>query len=207
MNGADFVETVRERNRMELGRLASDKAIIAVTGANLETDAVLRAAARAEVSARDSFETWADEESGDAGDLFERIAGERGEAAEAILADLDVSPEDVDDPVVAALGERTDAIGRVGATVGYSLVREAILLQTVNFFINEADRSRADQFRAHREHERDRIEDGATVLESLCDGEEDWEHAIEAATAVISTAYEDYANTLEAMGVNPKPVC
>jgi hypothetical protein len=51
----------------------------------------------------------------------------------------------------------------------------------------------------------DRVERAADALEAL-DGA-DRDVATVAAERVVEAAYEDYVDRLEAMGVNPKPVC
>jgi hypothetical protein len=47
---------------------------------------------------------------------------------------------------------------------------------------------------------------GKSVLDDVCEGD-DWDEAREAADAAVQADYDDYFETLEAMGVNPKPVC
>ena len=51
-----------------------------------------------------------------------------------------------------------------------------------------------------------RLDAGATLLETLCDPDDE-ERAVTAAIEAVEAAYREYAETLEAMGVDPKPVC
>ncbi len=37
--------------------------------------------------------------------------------------------------------------------------------------------------------------------------DDDWDAALDAASGAIGAAYDEYTETLEGMGVNPKPVC
>jgi hypothetical protein len=77
----------------------------------------------------------------------------------------------------------------------------------VNFFINEADNAAADEFRAIRSETQATVETGAEVLDVVCGPDADWVLAQKAAEDAIGTAYDDYAETLTGMGLDPKPVC
>jgi hypothetical protein len=72
----------------------------------------------------------------------------------------------------------------------------------VSFFVNEADEQRADTFREIRQ-EASALDYGETALEHLSESERD--PAATAATEAIEAAYDDYAETLEEMGLDTKP--
>jgi hypothetical protein len=206
MNGQELVDEVREGDATALSRLGSDKYLIAATGATLETDAVLGVGAAAAATGRDCFETWAGDATGPVGDAFAAAADEEHDQYDRIVAEGD--PTDAADPVRDVLERQDDTVERVAAGfVGRGLVRDRTTLQLVNFFVNEGDKGRADLFRTVRKSAQDDVETGADLLDALCDDASDWDRARTAAESVVEVAYEDYAGTLEAMGVDPKPVC
>jgi len=89
----------------------------------------------------------------------------------------------------------------VGAgLVGLPLVLDRLFLQGISFFVNEADEARADLFRDLRE-----TTDG--IRDSAADLDVDEERARNAASAVVTAAYDEYVDRLEAMGFDPKPIC
>jgi hypothetical protein len=52
------------------------------------------------------------------------------------------------------------------------------------------------------------LERATTLLETECgDDEACWDRALGAAAGAIEAAYGEYTESLESMGVNPKPVC
>jgi hypothetical protein len=92
---------------------------------------------------------------------------------------------------------------RLGGLLGWTLVAGKFTAQTTGYFTGQADPQTASTFRTHGADVEDLQE---RVLEALADGE-DRDAAEDAATAVVQAAYDDYFETLESMGVNPKPVC
>ena len=50
-------------------------------------------------------------------------------------------------------------------------------------------------------------EDAADLLDDACADDADWDAAEAAALDVVRAAYDDYVETLEDLGVNPKNVC
>ena len=224
MDAAEFTATLRDEKSTELDRLGSEKALVASTAAQLDTESVLAAAARAEARAVDTFEAWADSESDDgARAAFERVAAAEREHYERIAGRLDGEPPlapgesdgdtdtdaDADgDGLHAYLRSLDDAVERVAAgMVARPMVASRSLLQTINFFVNDADESSAALFREVRSETDAMVEEGVDLLDALCEDEEDWERAERAAGAAVDRAYESYAETLENMGVDPKPVC
>ncbi len=77
----------------------------------------------------------------------------------------------------------------------------------MSFFINEADERRADVFRDLRADTRENVEDGVAILAERCEDDDDWNRAFDAATETVQVAYDDYADTLTGMGLDPKPIC
>jgi len=206
MDGQTLVERVRDGQRVELERLGSDKALIAATDATLEPDAVLGVFVGQERQLGDAVERWADQ--ADDGRVQEAFASAAASARDHV-ADLEV--ELTGDPPAGdglELGDPGTVPEQVGAGfVGGSLVADRTLLQGISFFVNEADRGRADLLRTIREDVEDRLDTGADLLGECCADEGDWDRALTAAEAVVAAAYEEYATTLERMGLDPKPVC
>jgi len=205
-----FVDAVRGACGTELDRLGSEKALIAATAARLERQQVLGSALAAERRAAETFDAWADDETDDrAREAFAATADRERDHADRVraLGELEASPPDPD-----ALHEHLrgveGSVERVAAgLVARPLVASRSLLQVVNFFVNEADTAAADTFRSLRSDTDDTVADGAALLEALCAEEADWERALSAAEDAVAVAYREYADTLEGMGVDPKPVC
>ena len=209
MNGQTLVDGVRESERTELDRLGSDKAMIAATAADLDTDPVLEHVASTLDGLGTTCEAWAAEGDGDAAALFAATAEAASEEFDRVTAAMDDSAEPTGHApaVVATLdGFETDP-ARVGGLVGQSLAFDRTLLQAVNFFVNEADESRANVIRDVRTAASNRVDEAAAVLGEVCAGEDDWDAAEEAAIAVVDAAYAEYADALDALGIDPKPVC
>jgi hypothetical protein len=206
MDGARFREAVEDETATELDRMGSSKALMWTTDGDLDPDEVLRAAARAEHLAAETFARWSDdEEDARATALFDEVASMERAHAERVDADPgDEGP----DALHEHLRELDGTIERIAAgLVGRCLVTDATLAQTVSFHVGRAQRSVADTFRAIREENEELLERGLDELEHHCESEDDWERARDAAEETIRIAYDDYAETLEGMGVNPKPVC
>lgn len=211
MDADSFVEAVRDERATQLHRLGSDKYLIAATGADLAEGSVLESVARDAASGRETFEFWVKSEDGQAAETFATAAETEREGLDRLRERLDEG-DDIDEPapdgaVHEALGEAETTVERAGALVGRALVRDRTLLQVVNFFVNEGDSAGADFARDLRSDAGDQRDAGADLLEQVCGDEGDWESAQAAAERVIGAAYDEYADALEAMGVDPKPVC
>ncbi len=205
----DFVEAVREECGTELARLGSEKALIATTAAQLERERVLGSVLAAERRAAETFTAWADDEDDDrARAAFERVAEREREHADR-MRELGASAEETGpDPLHDHLRGLEDTVERAGAgLVARPLVASRSLLQVVNFFINEADTAAAETVRSLRSETDEAVEEGAALLGEVCTDEADWKRALSAAEAAVAVAYREYADTLEGMGVDPKPVC
>jgi hypothetical protein len=212
MDADGFLEAVRDERATQLHRLGSDKYLIAATGADLAEGPVLRSVAREAASGRETFESWTESEDGPAAEAFAVAAETERDHLDRIRERLDADDEDIgnippDGAVHDAFGAAETTAGRAGALVGRALVRDRTLLQVVNFFVNEGDSGGADFARELRSDAGDQRDAGADLLERVCEGADDRERAQAAAERGIGAAYEAYADALEAMGVDPKPVC
>lgn len=196
------VERVEAAMETELSRLGSEKLLLAVTGADIRDATVAGALAATLDVGADCCEAWA-AETGDAG-----VAAALADAAE-LYADLrattlDAWPDAASeaDPLVEP-ADPGDEPGRVGAgLVGLPLVLDRLLLQAVSYQVNEADTAAADRLRGFRET----VGTISVSAEGTLGVEAD-EGAVEAAVAVVEAAYERYADRLEDMGLDPKPLC
>ena len=210
MDGDELVEAVRASKATELERLGKEKALVAATDADLSTGAVLRAAAASGRRAQRTFEAWAESEPNEAArESFEGVAALEADHYDRVVAHLDDPPSDPEpDPLHASLRGIERTVERVGAgLVGRPMASERTLLQVVNFFVNEADDATANLFREFREETRELSGEGAALLDELCSGDEDWVLARKAAEDAVQVAYDDYAEALQGMGLDPKPVC
>ncbi|MFB6102154.1 MAG: rubrerythrin family protein [Haloplanus sp.] len=213
MDGDTLVETVTDRMATELNRLGSEKALVAATEAQLARERVLASALVAERRAAETFEQWADTETTpEAESAFERVADTERDHADRVAA-LMTDPDTVDaDPAPDALHEHLRSLDatpeRVAAgLVARPLVSERSLLQVVNFFVNEVDERTADTVRYLRSETEALVDDGAALLDICCERETEWERATEAAERTVAVAYDEYADRLHGMGVDPAPVC
>jgi len=201
--GADLIDAVRDDQQTELSRLGSSKTLYADTRGEMESDAVLAAVAAREAAASETFEAWSDDADESAASLFADAAteaAERREAVDAEAADRTPAMHDV-------LDDLEDTAERLGGFVGWTLVDERVKGQVTGFFTGQADPQTASTFRSAGGDVADLREDAADLLESVCEGDEDWDAAEAAAVDVVQAAYEEYVETLEDLGVNPKPVC
>ncbi|WP_266075458.1 ferritin family protein [Haladaptatus caseinilyticus] len=204
MNADDFDDSVRTAKSTELDRLGSQQLLVALTGADLEPEVVLTAVARSEHTAAETFSEWAGRSQRE---LFDRLAKQEEDHYERVVAELDTFEPAEIDPMHGRLRELDDDVSRAGGLVGRSLVGDKTLLQVVNFFVNKADERRANVFRDLRSDTQNNIGDGVSLLTDCCGGEADWEYARETAEEIVQIAYEDYADTLTGMGLDPKPIC
>lgn len=211
MDASAFIDRVNSDCATELERLGSEKALVATTMAELETDRVLETAAQAELRAEATFEAWSTDEDHDAArDAFEQCAEKERSHAAPIIDQLGQG-EDLDphaDDLHQYLRELETTPERVGAgMVGRPLASSRTLLQTINFFVNEADENTANLFRDIRAETETLAEEGATLLETVCQTDQDVKDAETASVKAIQTAYGEYAETLEGMGIDPRPIC
>lgn len=216
MADTEFLDAVRTANNTALSRLGSSKALYAETAGELDADTVLRAAARAEDSARETFEQWtATEVDTAAADLFADLAAQEAAHAKTVAAKLGGSPSgetaDDDDTVVPAIqltlrGFET-SVDRAGGLVGRCLVARASKDQYTGYFVGDADPQTASVFRDLGNDVDEQLTRAVALVDSVCETDEDRKRAQEAANAAVQAAYTEYTASLESMGINPKPVC
>ena len=211
MDANTFRETVEEAKATELDRLGSSQLLVALTGAELDDRSVLEVAAHSEHAARETFREWAATEADPAvREAFETVAEQEDEhlrRVRELLDDPDFEPAD-GGPMHAYLRGREDTVERVaGGMVGRPLVSLRTHAQVIGFFVNEADESAADTFRDLRAETGAVIDDGLELLAARCATDEDWERARMVAEYVVRVAYDDYADALAELGLNPKSIC
>ena len=203
MDGTTLDSDLRDDLETELSRLGSSKWLYALTGGDMDADAVRASAAGEAAASADTFGTWADDESDDAAaDLFAGASETLADHRDGLDAEAAAERR-----VHEVLGGVDDTVGRVGGLLGWGLVAGKTAEQYVGFFVGSADPQTADTFRSIRDDVRAVHDDAAAVLDEVCDDEDDWARARESATAVVETAYDDYVETLESMGIKPKNVC
>lgn len=213
MDGTTFREQVSEEKQTELKRLGSNKLLVALTDADLTARRVLAAAADSEHAAHTTFSQWADEEDDQrAREAFAEVAERERDHRERVLAALEEDGEAYEPNDGGTLHEylrgRERAVTRVAAgMVGRGLVADRTHSQVISFFVNEADNRRANLFRELREETNAGTERGVDLLETLCESEADWADARNVAEYTVQVAYDDYADALRGMNIDPKPVC
>ena len=210
MDPADLRAAVEAAKETELDRLGSSKLLVALTDAELDRPSVLRAAAASELAARETFSAWAADEDHDAAAaLFADVADQEQRHYDRV-ADLlgqETEPPGAG-PMHGYLRNRATAVERLaGGLLGRTLVSDRTHLQVISFFVNEGDEAAADVARELRTETRQAQERGLELLDSVCETDEDWETAEAVATYTIQLAYDDFADVLTGMGVDPKPIC
>jgi len=199
----EFADAVREENRTPLSRLGSSKALYADTDGELSDDAVVQAAADRAHHAAETLEGWGDEEAGDVAELFAATAATERDHAETAAAERgDYEPGD---PPAVQRHLRTveGTTERLGAFVGWALAAGENADQVVGYFVGQASPGTASTFRDVSADYDGYVADASEVLADR-DGRDE---ALAAAGDAVEADYDDYFETLEGLGVNPKPVC
>jgi hypothetical protein len=200
MDSAELLEAIEQESQTELSRLGSSKSLYADTEGEMDADPVLRAAADSAAVAIETFEGWD-------GEVFV-TAAERLREQYAELGEELGEHEAGDAPaVVTALADTAGEIERLGGTVGWTLVVERKSTQSSGFFTGQAQPGTASIFRSFGGEYEEIREEALAALDERCESSEEYDRAQDAATAVIEAAYEEYFETLESLGMNPKPVC
>ena len=204
MDAHEFRDELEAEYETELSRLGSSKAMYAVTGGEMETDAVLEAMADRAAASADVFSAWAeDAESGT--EVFAAVASEQREHAERIAGEADYDPTSTNTALHEHLRDLDAPAERAAGLVAWALIEDRTLSQAVGFFVGDASPASANLFRTVRGETEDRLADAIDLLDAL--GAEDWEAAQVAAGETVEAAYSHYVETLEGLGVKVKPVC
>lgn len=208
MTPEEFIDTVRSETETELSRLGSSKSLYADTRGEMDAEAVLDAAATAEYRAAETYEMWAETETGVVAEAFEETAAEEWAHYETVAGELDDHEPGSVPAIAAYLRDLDDTVERLGGFVGRTIAAEKSKQQVIGFFVGDADPQTAALFRSMGNDLDAQMARASELLEAECgDDEERWQRALAAATGAIETAYEEYTDRLESMGVNPKPVC
>jgi len=208
MDGQTFLDELRDEHETVLSRLGSSKAVYALTDGEMEGDAVRAGTARELDAVASALERWADAAEGDDAALFAEVASFATERAGELDAEATGSKDSAATRVTAqALGSLEGDLARTAGLAAALLVLGKLSEQLVGFFVGDADRAGAGEFREIRDALQDYRDDAAGLLGSLCTDDADWTSANEAAAGVVDGAYDWYVGTLEGMGVQPKNVC
>ncbi|MFC7076551.1 rubrerythrin family protein [Haloarcula halophila] len=203
MNAEDLIDAVRDDKQTELSRLGSSKMLYADTRGEMEPETVTAAAAAREQAAQETFDAWSADSDDDAAALFAEAAGDAADR----LADIDVAPADRSFAVDAVLAGLDGTVERLGGLLGWTLVDQKVKEQLTGFFTGQADPQTASTYRSAGKDVAALRTEAGDLLETRCADEDDWGAAETAAADVVEAAYEEYFETLEELGVNPKPVC
>jgi hypothetical protein len=204
MDTAAFVEAVEEGNRTELSRLGSSKSLYALTGGEMDEEHVYAVVVALATAQADRYEAWAEDVEGELADALSAAAdAERERAADA----ADETDETVEGGLFDGLDDCEGAVERAGGFVAATVVSKKLQEQLVGFFVGQADPTTAQTFRSYGDELGERREAALSALETVPTDDADRDAALAAAAGLITAAYEVYVDRLEAMGVNPKPVC
>lgn len=197
MTGDDIVDRVESAVQTELSRLGSSKALYAATEGDLDGEQVLAALAVGLEHAADRLRKWAEADPMEPDDV---TADRIEDAFGMVRAEFDGPVPDTVPAGIAVLPIADDPDERAGALLGWALVTERTVTQVTGYFTGQADPGTASAVR----------EIGDEILavrDVAATAPDDADRAVEAAVAVVEDAYQRYFETLEALGVNPKPIC
>ena len=207
MDADSFLDDLRDAHGTELSRLSSSKAVYALTGGEMTGDAVRTGTARELHELAPILESWSDAD-GDVAELFADAADFAAESADTFDDEAAVPEgESATNVTAEALAACETDVERLAGTAAALLVLEEVASQLVGFYVGDADRKSADEFREFRAELGDYRDEAAALLADHCGDESDWETAHEVGADVVDGAYDWYVDTLESMGVEPKNVC
>lgn len=208
MDGQTFLDELRDEHETELSRLGSSKAVYALTEGEMDGDAIRVGTARELHAVVPVLERWADEAEGDAADCVTEVAASLGDWADQLDAEAAVPEgEEVTHITAGTLDACDDEQARAAGLTAALLVLAKLSEQLVGFYVGDADRKGAAEFRDLRDDLQAHRDDTASLLDTLCTAEADWVAAHDAGSGVVEGAYDWYVGTLEGMGVEPKNVC
>jgi len=204
MDASDLVDAIETDRQTELSRLGSSKALYADTDGQLEPDRVLGAFADETHHVAATLRTWAGER--DPEGVFADGAARLEGQTDTLAGEL-VNSEPGEVPaVVDAIADADGPVARLGALVGWVLVVDRKASQVTGFFTGQADPGTASLIREFGD-DYDAIRESALAALAVQSDDGALETAQDGAERVIQAVYDDYVETLESMGINPKPVC
>ncbi|MEF8814007.1 MAG: rubrerythrin family protein [Halovenus sp.] len=203
MDGDTLIDEVNEARKTELSRLGSSKSLYADTEGEMEPDGVLSAMADSTHHAASLLADWADATDQE---TFDDAAARERAIHDAIVDEFGSHEPGPRPATVDAMADAGETPARLGALVGWTLVAERKASQTTGFFTGQAKPQVASTFRGFGDEYEQTREEAVDALDAVCE-ETDWEDATAAALAAVGAAYDDYVETLESLGINPKPVC
>ena len=208
MDGQTFLDELRDGHETELSRLGSSKAVYALTGGEMDGDTVRVSTARELHAVAPVLEQWAEDGEAEAADLYGTVASNLDDWANRLDEEAAVPEgEEFTHVTAGALAACDDELARAAGLTAALLVLAKVAEQLVGFYVGDADRKGAAEFRDLRDDLRDYRDDAASFLETCCSDETDWTGAHETAEMVVDGAYDWYVETLEDMGIEPKNVC
>lgn len=200
MDATDIVDAVESDLQTELSRLGSSKSIYAATAGELEPDQVLGAMATPVHHAETTLHDW--DEGGP--DVFGDAADRLAQQYDTLVGELGDHDPGETPAAVKTLAAANDPAARLGALLGWVLVIDRKAGQVTGFFTGQADPQTASLVRGFGE-DFEAIQ--SATIDAIADEAVDAEAAADAAGRVVEAAYDEYFETLEDLGVNPKPVC
>lgn len=196
MDTDEFADSVRDDHKTALSRLGSSKALYAITEGEMDEEHVLTGAADRAHFAAETLGAWE-------GEPFETVANTASDHYATITDKLDDHDPGEQPALFDALAGQEDTAARLGGLVAWTLVAKKTFEQLTGYFVGQADPQTSQVFRDLGGD----VEDLRTsALDALAE-DGDWDTAEAAAGEVVQAAYDDYFETLEDLGVNPKPVC
>ena len=195
----------------ELALLGSERFRTAAAGGEPTPEALLAAAAESERAARTTFSEWvADEDDAEARNAFKSVVDQETEHRDRVAAELgEWTPADgAPGPMHAYLRGREATVERIaGGMVGRPLVSLRTHAQLIDFFENvqetDAAERRAALFRDLRAETAGTLEDGLALLSARCGEDTAWETANLVAGYTIRLAFDDTADVLRSLGIDP----
>lgn len=207
MDAAELIERLRADNQTELSRLGSSKLLYAQTGGDLKPPAVLAAAADRTYHAAELVDGWQGSGDDELDSAFERVAETVRAHHATIVEEVSAYEPGPEPAILAALADLEGPVERAGGLLAWTLVADREMGQRTGFFTGQADPTTASTFREIRSDYDDLRDALAAALDAHCGSAAEWAAAEAGASAAIEAAYAAYVESLEAMGVNPKPVC
>ncbi len=206
MEAEELVENIEVEKKTELSRLNSSKNLLAQTDGEIDVENILKETINSENSAIKTFQAWKKSEKNseikENLNDFESI--EKGHLKK-VEKEINNRYSPIDNSSLHEYMRSLEATQeRLGALIGRSLVSDNTLKQTTVFFVGRGEEKRADIFREMRKDNKEILDKTKKMLNKTC---KDWGIPERTAKKTIDIVYSNYAETLEGLGINPKPVC